>query len=111
MSPLCALWNFLRVRRRRTSAIARIDNSKNEIVVKVVNAEATPFRATINLNGAGSVRPTGQIITLSAASETEENTFDQPTKISPRQETFTSFAPSFDLVFKPYSLTVLRIKK
>jgi alpha-L-arabinofuranosidase len=91
-------------------AIAGIDNVKNEIVVKVVNAEATPFKTTINLNGAGSVRATGQIITLSAASETDENTFDQPTKISPKQEAFTSFAPSFDLEFKPYSLTVLRIK-
>ncbi|MBD0284286.1 MAG: alpha-L-arabinofuranosidase [Flavisolibacter sp.] len=92
-------------------AIAGIDNSKNEIVVKVVNAEATPFRTTINLNSAGSVKSTGQIITLAAASETDENTFEQPTKISPKQESFTSFAPSFEMEFKPYSLTVLRIKK
>ena len=86
-------------------------NSKNEIMIKVVNAESTPFKTTINLNGAGTAKPTGRMITLSAASETDENTYDQPLKIAPRQEQVTSFANSFDMEFKPYSLTVLRIKK
>lgn len=92
-------------------AIAGLDEKAAEIVVKVVNAEATPYKTTINLKGATGIQPVGQVITLSSASLNDENTFDQPTKISPRQESFQQFANTFDMEFKPYSFTVLRIKR
>lgn len=95
----------------RHYAIAGMDNSKNEIVIKVVNGEPTPYKTTIDLTGAGKINPNGQMITLVAASETEENTFEQPLKITPKQEAFGKFSNSFEMEFKPYSLTVLRIKK
>jgi alpha-L-arabinofuranosidase len=52
-----------------------------------------------------------KVARLSAEKETEETTFDQRTKITPGQEQYTNFASSFKMEFKPYSLTVLRIKK
>ncbi len=92
-------------------AIAGLDEGKNEIVIKIVNGEATPFKTNITLDGSGSLRSNGEIITLSSEKETDENSFDQPLKISPRKEVFTGFSNSFEMEFKPYSLTVLRIKK
>jgi hypothetical protein len=92
-------------------AIAGLDNTKNEIVLKVVNAEAAPYKTTVNLNGVTGVNPVGEIITLSSASLSEENTFEQPLKISPKSEAFQKFANAFDMEFKPYSLTILRIKR
>ena len=50
-------------------------------------------------------------ITLSSEKETDENSFDQPLRISPRKEMYSGFSASFGMEFKPYSLTVLRIKK
>jgi alpha-L-arabinofuranosidase len=92
-------------------AIAGLDNRQNEIVIKVVNAEATPYKTTIDLSNAGKINKSGKVITLTATKETEENTFDDPYKISPRQEAYNAFGSSFDMEFKPWSLTVLRIKK
>jgi alpha-L-arabinofuranosidase len=92
-------------------AIAGLDNRKNEIVIKVVNAEATPYKTTIDLSHAGKISKSGKVITLAATNETEENTFDEPLKISPKVEAYNAFGTSFDMEFKPWSLTVLRIKK
>lgn len=92
-------------------AIAGLDQAKNEIIVKVVNAEAAPLKTTINLNGATGIHPMGQVITLSANALTDENTFEQPLKISPKAETYQQFSNSFNMEFKPYSLTILRFKK
>jgi alpha-L-arabinofuranosidase len=48
---------------------------------------------------------------ISGEKETNENTFDRPLKITPKQEQYNSFASQFEMEFKPYPLTVLRIKK
>ena len=50
-------------------------------------------------------------ITLSSETITDENSFEQPLKISPKKETYESFSNNFVYDFKPNSLTVLRIKK
>ena len=92
-------------------AIAGIDRKKNEIVIKVVNAESTPFTTGIDLKGAGKIGPSGNLITLFSATETEENSFDQPMKIAPENETYSGFGNSFSMTFRPYSLTVLRIRQ
>jgi alpha-N-arabinofuranosidase len=92
-------------------AIAGVDESKNEIVIKVVNGEPMPFKTTVQLAGVSTVNPNGQIFTLSSTSANDENTFEQPVKISPVQEWYQGFSKAFEYEFKPYSLTVLRIKK
>lgn len=92
-------------------AIAGIDEAKNEIVIKIVNAESVPFKTSVKIEGAGTLEGKGQIITLSAKSLNEENTFKDPTKISPKTEDFNGFSSHFEMEFKPYSLTVLRMKR
>ena len=92
-------------------AIAGLDEKNNEVVIKVVNAESTAFKASINLLGGAGFNATGQQITLSSQTITDENSFEQPLKISPKTETYKTFAADFNFEFKPNSLTVLRIKK
>ena len=82
-------------------AIAGVDQRNNEIVMKVVNGESSPFRTTISLNGAGNFNPNGEMMTLSSAAETDDNSFDQPQKISPQKEAYKGFGKSFDMEFKP----------
>ena len=95
----------------RHYAIAGLDQKNNEVVIKVVNAESTSFKSAINLTGSGMINPVGKQITLSSEAIADENSFENPTKISPKSETFTSFAKDFIYEFKPNSLTVLRIKQ
>jgi alpha-L-arabinofuranosidase len=79
-------------------------------LVKVVNGEGTPFNTTINLNNAAEVNPVGQVITISSASNQDENSFAEPTKVSPHVSDYAEFSNSFKMEFKPYSFTILRIK-
>jgi len=91
--------------------IAGLDQGKNEIVVKVVNAEPVLFKTSIELYNSGAIESRGEIITLSAKSKEAENTFKDPTDIYPKTEEYSGFSNNFSMEFKPYSLTVLRIKR
>lgn len=92
-------------------AISGFDQAKNEILVKVVNAESVAFKTLIELNNAETIEPNGEIITLSSGSKTDENTFKKPEKIIPVAGEYKGFSNKFTFEFKPYSLTVLRIKR
>lgn len=86
------------------------DEATGELIVKVVNAEATPYPLKVKLEGAGQVEKTGKIISLSAASDMDENSFEEPEKISPQTSEFNGFGASFDYTFPPFSYTVMRVK-
>ena len=94
----------------RAYSIAGYDESAGEIVLKVVNAEETPFVADISLKGSAKVGKNGKVITLYADSPEDENTFEEPTKISPVISEFEGFSNKFKFTFKPRSFTILRIK-
>jgi alpha-L-arabinofuranosidase len=46
---------------------------------------------------------------LTSASADDENTFDAPAKVAPRQESVGGVAPDFHYTFPASSITVLRI--
>jgi alpha-L-arabinofuranosidase len=52
-----------------------------------------------------------RVTTLTSASPTDENTFDEPAKIAPKTTALRVPASSFTHEFPPYSLTVMRIKE
>jgi alpha-L-arabinofuranosidase len=95
---------------QRQYAVAGYDRSANEVIVKVVNGEPTPFNTTVNLNNAPDVNQIGQIITLTSVSNLDENSFREPEKIIPVVSEYRKFSDSFKMEFKPYSFTILRIK-
>jgi len=95
----------------RHFSIAGYENKTNEIVIKVVNAGSTPLNTTIDLKNAGPLATDGTAIVLSAPSDKEENSFSVPEQVSPKTTTFTGVSGSFDYEFKPFSFTVLRIKR
>lgn len=86
------------------------DESAGEVIVKVVNAASRAYPLRIKLEGAGKVEPKGKVITLSATSDTEENSFEEPLKISPQQSEYNGFGTGFDYTFPAFSYTILRLK-
>ena len=94
----------------RVYSIAGYDDSAGEIVLKVVNAEENPFVADISLKNSMKVEKKGKVICLYADSMEEENSFEEPTKISPVTSDFEGFSKNFNFTFKPRSFTILRIK-
>jgi len=95
--------------RRQQFAVAGYDEASREVIVKVVNPEGAPWRAAIRLDNAGAVAPEGRVISLSARSLEDENSFEEPLKISPETGTASGLSRAFEYEFKPFSYTVLRI--
>ncbi|RAW02278.1 alpha-L-arabinofuranosidase C-terminal domain-containing protein [Pseudochryseolinea flava] len=91
-------------------AIAGVDEQSNEVVVKVVNASAQSRKVDLVLSG-GTVNHKAKAITLSSPSADDENTFERPTQFIPVSESFDVKGQKSQYDFKPWSITILRMKK
>jgi alpha-L-arabinofuranosidase len=91
-------------------AIAATDEKSGDLIVKVVNANADPLETKINLAGAKNLTGKGTATVLTSESATDENSLENPTKVSPKTETFDVSGSGFRRTFPGNSLTVLRIK-
>ncbi len=80
------------------------------LVLKVVNAAAEPMDAAVELRGASRLGPTATVSVLTSASPDDENSFEAPAKIAPRQGTIRNVAPIFRHTFPANSVTVLRLQ-
>ena len=85
------------------------DESTSELVIKVVNGTEQPYHRTFSIDGTKNVMPSGKVITLSG-NATDENTFEQPTKLSPQTTRYGKFGKQFDYEFAPMSFTIMRVK-
>lgn len=92
----------------RVFASAVEDTRQGQIILKVVNPGAEPASVGIALEGC-AVRDTGRAIVLSGSSPADENSLETPGKVAPQGVVLKGAAGRFDYVFKPYSMTVLRI--
>jgi alpha-N-arabinofuranosidase len=86
------------------------DDAAGEIIIKAVNSSHEPVAAAVDLEGVATVSPAGQTIVLASARLTDQNTFEDPAKVSPKTSPLEIVVPQFNYSFEPYSLTVLRIK-
>jgi alpha-L-arabinofuranosidase len=75
----------------------------------VVNGTEQPYRRSFDIRGASTIAPQGKVITL-AGNPQDENSFAQPTKLAPRETTFSQFGRQFSYDFAPMSYTILRVK-
>jgi alpha-L-arabinofuranosidase len=87
-------------------ASASYINASGELVVKVVNAAATPLETEIHLKAAREVGA-GHAIVL-AGEPTAVNTIAQPANVAPKTEPLANAAATFPRTFPPYSVTLLR---
>jgi len=83
-------------------------NDSHTAILKIVNLGETPVDMAINLRGVGNVNTTGTAIVLSGDPK-GQNTVDEPTKFSPREEPLANASASFHRTFPPYSFTLIRL--
>lgn len=91
-------------------ASAVTDRKSGDVIVKVVNAAATPTETEINLNGAKKLAATAEAIVLTSENPKDENTLDEPTKVAPKSTTLPVTGTKIKHAFPGNSLTVLRVK-
>ncbi|MFE1883180.1 alpha-L-arabinofuranosidase C-terminal domain-containing protein [Streptomyces diastatochromogenes] len=84
------------------------DAKTGELIVKVVNAQASAARTAIDLGGAKVAR-TAKVTTLAAAPDAVNS--ETSTAVAPETSTFTGAAAKFTYTFPANSITFLRIKQ
>jgi alpha-N-arabinofuranosidase len=89
-------------------ASATYMNDSHTAILKIVNLGETPVDLAINLRGAGNVNATGTAIVL-CGDPKGQNTVDEPTKFSPKEEPLANASASFHRTFPPYSFTLIRL--
>lgn len=87
---------------------ATIDEHSGEIYVKVVNTGSQSTTAKINLSN--KKIETAEVIRLSSANGTDENTMAAPTHVSPTEETLSPQLSTVELMIPAYSLNIVKIK-
>jgi alpha-L-arabinofuranosidase len=84
------------------------DEQSNEIILKVVNSAPQATTAKLKIEGRRPIQGTATV--LAGEKLTDENTLAEPKKVVPVKSSLKGVGASFDHTFKPYSLTVLRLK-
>ncbi|MGE5811767.1 MAG: alpha-L-arabinofuranosidase C-terminal domain-containing protein, partial [Ignavibacteria bacterium] len=88
---------------------ARDDNS-GDIILKVVNADPEELKTMIDIKGAGTLSGIGKAIVLTSASPLDENTLEEPTKVSPKIEEVKLSGNTISRSFPGNSFSVMRIE-
>lgn len=90
-------------------ASATRDQKSGDVIVKVVNGSASPLETEVDLNGIKSPASSARAILLTSEKGSDENTIDNPTKVSPKTETYDLTGSTLTHTFPGNSLTVLRV--
>jgi alpha-N-arabinofuranosidase len=88
---------------------ATLDRDKGEIILKLVNPNATEQNLNIDLRGVTSVAPEGQAITLSGCPE-DTNSIQHPRNVMPIKTTVRMVKSRFVYTMKPNSIVILKLK-
>ena len=85
------------------------DVNSKEVILKIVNASASAQNASIDVKGV-KLEAKGTAIILKGDGVNDENSFEAPTKISPKESEFKVNGNKVQYDFPAYSVTVLKIK-
>lgn len=91
-------------------AIAGEDRGAHEIVVFLANPYSEPRDATVEISGGAANAKVG-VTVLTGDNADDVNSFDEPRKIAPRQESARLAGTTLKRVLAPQSFTVLRIAR
>ena len=88
---------------------ASLDESTNQLFLKVVNPATTDVSSTVTLKGAAATRVNGNATVLTSASALDENSLTALTKIVPVTSSVDTLGNSLKYTFKANSITILKL--
>jgi alpha-L-arabinofuranosidase len=94
----------------RLYASATRDSGSGEVILKVINAAPFAIETGIALGGVKTISGPAKAIVLTSGDPLDENSLDEPAKVSPKTETFEVSGPDFRRSFPGNSFTVLRLQ-
>lgn len=87
-----------------------VGETKDKVIVKIVNISKTPQPVEIKLNGCPALASTAVVTTISG-DELDENSFTKPENVVPKTSSFNGVSSDFTYTVDPYSVTVLELQK
>jgi alpha-N-arabinofuranosidase len=94
----------------RQYAQAGYDQISGEIVLKIVNATPNGFAPLLEIKNTRKINRFGEMIYISAADSTFENSFENPLKIYPLKKRLKNLSTGLKLKTAPWSFNIIRIK-
>jgi len=88
---------------------ASTENSTGDVIIKVVNVQEKPVTAQLVLEGTDSDVLTGTIFEMSGYNLCDENSFEAPKLVVPRQKDFSVNVKDFSYEFPKQSITIFRL--
>jgi alpha-L-arabinofuranosidase len=91
-------------------ATTSIDESENEVTIKIVNASEKQQNHTISIKGIKSIAEKGKLFVLKSDQLYSVNSFLNLKNIAPQESEIDLKGKKIQLNLSPYSFSVLRIK-
>ncbi len=91
-------------------AVASKTDTRKELILKVVNPSEMPITTDIKINGVDKIKPKANGWILTSASMTDENSFERPENVAPKEINITNASTGFVHTFPARSLTILRLR-
>lgn len=91
-------------------AVSARDRRTGDLIIKVVNVNPSPLETDLELAGATGLTGRGKAVVLTSQDSMDENSLDNPAKVSPRTAPVTFTGTSLRHSFPGNSFTVLRLK-
>ena len=91
-------------------ASATIDKNTNELIVKLVNVSGKVQTKEIQVAGVKKLDAEAKLIVLKTGELDDVNSFNQPKKIAPTEETLKVKGKKISVPLTPYSFTVVKVR-
>jgi alpha-L-arabinofuranosidase len=91
-------------------ASATWDNNTKEVIVKVVNTTEQAQQTEIQLTGSKKISGKGTRTVVKSQDLQSVNSFDDPAKVQPTDESITVKGKALRISLEPYSFSVIKIK-
>ncbi|MDP4289883.1 MAG: alpha-L-arabinofuranosidase C-terminal domain-containing protein [Bacteroidota bacterium] len=91
-------------------SISGYDQKTDEVIIKVVNIDSLPQKASFCFRGIKLTGQPAEITELSHKDCNAENSLYNPNVIVPKKNGFTVFNSGFEKEFPPFSFSIIRIK-
>lgn len=92
-------------------SIAGIDEQSGDLIIKAVNASKEPVLTNFQIDGLSQSAAEGDITSISATAETDENSFAEPEKYTPVQKRIDNAGNNFTVKLAPLSVNVVRLRR
>jgi alpha-L-arabinofuranosidase len=86
------------------------DKNTKEIIVKLVNASDKEQIADLQFNGSKKLQTKGSVLVLKSNQLEDVNSFDNPTQVSPVENSITGKSKNYKVTLPAHSFSVVRLK-